>query len=175
MVLKQDGSLWATGHNKYGQLGTGWGGTTNTVFSKVIVDGVKAVAAGAYHSMALKEDGSFWATGSNEDGQFGDGWTISYKVFVELAPFGSGMGHNYVHMIYVDVPQLFKHAILYFTRSVHLLTCLPVYLPLFAYFQPLDNPSTLSNWLYCEHDNITRHQFGWHRRLELAHTVNIRF
>ena len=86
IMLKEDGSVWATGYNNYGQLGDG--STTNShFFVLVISDEVKAVAAGAFHSMLLKDDGSIWATGSNKDGQFGDGTTTPKNTFIRLDPF----------------------------------------------------------------------------------------
>ena len=97
MMLKQDGSVWATGDNDHGQLGDGW--TKNfQVFVKVISDGVKAVAAGAFHSMVVKQDDSIWATGLNQHGQLGDGATTSLEGFVRLSPFRNGVGHDYVCM-----------------------------------------------------------------------------
>ena len=77
----------------YGQLGDGR--TKNRyVFEQVIFDGVKIIAAGAFHSMVLKQDGSIWATGSNKYGQFGDGSTKMEKSFFRLSPFGNGVGHD---------------------------------------------------------------------------------
>ena len=72
MVVKQDGSLWATGWNGFGQLGNGKLALKNS-FVKVIASGVKAVAAGDYHTMVVKQDGSLWATGRCDYGQLGDG------------------------------------------------------------------------------------------------------
>ena len=91
MILKQDGSVWATGYNTQGQLGDG-STSLKQGFVKVISDGVHVVAAGGFHSMILKDDGSIWATGSNADGQFGDGSTTSQTSFVKLELFGNGKG-----------------------------------------------------------------------------------
>jgi alpha-tubulin suppressor-like RCC1 family protein len=71
LAIHDDGSLWATGDNARGQLGTGttasqpaWvqvGSGTNWV----------RVAAGAQHSLALQANGTLWAWGDNTYGQLG--------------------------------------------------------------------------------------------------------
>lgn len=83
MILMQNGSVWASGYNAYGQLGDG-SGVNRNVFVQVISGGVKAVDTGAYHSMVIKEDSSIWAVGSNEYGQFGDGSTKSEKSYTMI-------------------------------------------------------------------------------------------
>ena len=89
LMLKQDGSVWATGYNEYGQLGDGSTSDRHT-FVQVILDSVKIVAAGAFHSMALMQDDSVWATGSNFYGQYGDGSTKSRKTFVQVSLHKNG-------------------------------------------------------------------------------------
>ena len=131
MILKRDGSVWATGDNLYGQLGDRWTAHSN-VFMQVISDGAKAIAAGGFHSMVLKQDGSIWATGSNKDGQFGDGSTTSEKTFVRVAPFSNGVEHNHTHRSIFMTLQLLKRAVLHFGRSVLLPTCAPIFLLPFA-------------------------------------------
>ena len=82
-VLKDDGSLWATGHNTFGSVGDG----TNAhkfSFVKVIDGGVADVAGGRYHTMALKTDGSLWATGYNNQGQLGDGTVTNRNKYVQV-------------------------------------------------------------------------------------------
>jgi alpha-tubulin suppressor-like RCC1 family protein len=73
LAIHDDGTLWATGDNARGQLGTGstasqpaWvkvGSATNWV----------RVAAGAQHSLALQANGTLWAWGDNTAGQLGIG------------------------------------------------------------------------------------------------------
>ena len=73
-IIKNDNSLWAAGHNYYGELGLG---DRNNHFSFTQVTGagqdVKDVAAGARHTVILKNDGTLWAAGYNFNGQLGFG------------------------------------------------------------------------------------------------------
>ena len=88
MVLKEDGSVWATGYNRYGQLGDY---TTNTAYFllPVLPGGVETIAAGGFHSMVLNEDGSVWATGSNKYGQSGIGSETSTLHFLRVIQIGA--------------------------------------------------------------------------------------
>ncbi len=75
MIIRNDGSLWGTGYNYYGQFGNG----TNVWYMTTSIrnmDNVASVSAGGFHTMIIKTDGSLWATGRNDYGQLGDG-TIS--------------------------------------------------------------------------------------------------
>ena len=83
LVLKSDGTVWAWGHNTYGQLGDGTSGFANNKSFPVQVKdsddatgyltGIIVIAAGYGHSLVLKSDGTVWTWGSNEFGQLGDG------------------------------------------------------------------------------------------------------
>ena len=83
-VIKTDGSLWATGYNYSGQLGTG---TTTSLssFTKVYnptgVVRCVAVSCGSAHTQMLLSDGSLWATGNNYHGQLGTGNTTFRHTF----------------------------------------------------------------------------------------------
>jgi alpha-tubulin suppressor-like RCC1 family protein len=73
MAIKDDGSVWAWGYNKYGQLGDG---STTDKSCPIQVPGlthISMIAAGDSHSLAMKDDGSVWAWGRNGSGQLGDG------------------------------------------------------------------------------------------------------
>ncbi|WP_231503186.1 RCC1 domain-containing protein [Caldicellulosiruptor bescii] len=71
LVVKGDGSVWAWGMNRRGQLGDG------TVVSKVFpvrvkgIEGVVSISGGGWHTVAVKEDGSIWGWGFNYFGQVG--------------------------------------------------------------------------------------------------------
>ncbi|AEC01564.1 Listeria/Bacterioides repeat-containing protein [Parasphaerochaeta coccoides DSM 17374] len=82
MILAEDGTLWATGENYYGQLGLGNSGSGTDKNTPVQVKGsggvgfmtdVAAVFNGAYHTMLLKNDRTLWAIGFNQHGQLGLG------------------------------------------------------------------------------------------------------
>jgi uncharacterized repeat protein (TIGR01451 family) len=70
-LVLRNGTVWAWGHNYYGQLGDGT--TTNSTIPHQVENlmFVQAIAAGGHHSVALKPDGTVWTWGSNEHGQLG--------------------------------------------------------------------------------------------------------
>jgi alpha-tubulin suppressor-like RCC1 family protein len=64
VYLKNDGTVWATGWNSFGQLGDG------TYDSKVYpaeinITDVTDISSGKYQTVYLKSDGTVWATGNN--------------------------------------------------------------------------------------------------------------
>lgn len=69
MAIKEDGSLWAWGYNKYGQLGDGT--TKSTTTPVKIMDDIVHISAGGSHSAGIKADGSLWTWGFNGNGQLG--------------------------------------------------------------------------------------------------------
>jgi alpha-tubulin suppressor-like RCC1 family protein len=73
LALREDGSVWAWGSNKAGQLGIGNADVSHLTIPKMIegVYGIVALAVGRNHSVALKDDGSVWTWGDNSYGQLG--------------------------------------------------------------------------------------------------------
>lgn len=67
------GTVWTWGDNRYGQLGRSTATSSSTPGVVAGLSGVKAIAAGADHSLALKSDGTVWAWGRNAAGAIGDG------------------------------------------------------------------------------------------------------
>ena len=86
LAIKTNGTLWAWGFNRDGQVGNG---TTTNQTSPVQVgtdtDWASA-ATGQWHSLAVKANGTLWAWGNNESGQLGDGTTTSQSSPVPVAP-----------------------------------------------------------------------------------------
>lgn len=92
MALKSNGTVWTWGDNNRGQLGDG------TIDDKALpakvldpgdasgyLQGVVAIAAGEYHSLAVKNDGTVWTWGWNTAGQLGDGSTDNSSIPVTVS------------------------------------------------------------------------------------------
>ena len=84
-ILKNDGTLWGSGYNGYGQLGLG-NTSKKYTFTQVTTnaDDIKSVYCGAYHTFILKNDGTLWGCGRNDYGQLGLGDTSSRYTFTEI-------------------------------------------------------------------------------------------
>lgn len=84
LFLSTDGTVWASGSNKYGQLGQG--NKTSTAIPKVInsISDIIDIAAGDIHSVFLKNDGTVWTCGNNSRGQLGDGSTTLRETPVKI-------------------------------------------------------------------------------------------
>jgi len=70
-----DGSAWSWGNNSDGKLGNGTTSNSHIPVQVPLPRGVtvRAISAGAFHSLAVATDGSLWAWGNNSDGQLGSG------------------------------------------------------------------------------------------------------
>ncbi|MBI1912648.1 MAG: RCC1 repeat-containing protein, partial [Deltaproteobacteria bacterium] len=79
LFLISDGTVWACGGNRYGQLGNGTLNDSSVPVRVVGLSNVVAIASGPEHSLAVENDGTVWAWGENNTGQLGDGticgWT----------------------------------------------------------------------------------------------------
>ena len=83
LALTRDGTLYAFGRGRDGQLGNGR--TTN---GSTVVSGLKGVvsfAAGTWHSAAVLSDGSVWTWGNNSKSQLCDGATANRAVPAQVA------------------------------------------------------------------------------------------
>jgi alpha-tubulin suppressor-like RCC1 family protein len=85
VALDSTGKLWATGKNKYGELGLG-NYDNQTSFQPVTSDSISnknitSIAAGEQHSLAVTSDGKLWASGLNNYGQLGLGNILDQNSF----------------------------------------------------------------------------------------------
>ena len=83
-AIKNDGSLWAWGYNRDGQLGNG----TTTDQTAPIQIGTstdwKEISCGGTYTLALKTDGTLWAWGTNDNGQLGNGTTTKETIPIKI-------------------------------------------------------------------------------------------
>jgi len=83
LAIKADGSLWAWGHNRLGQLGDG-DNLDKDIPQRVGLDNNwVTVSGGRGFSLALRTDGTLWGAGRNDDGQLGDGTTVNKSAFLQ--------------------------------------------------------------------------------------------
>ncbi len=107
LALKDDGTVWAWGYNRYGQLGSG----EFTRFEKtpVQVEGLSGIAqiyAGYNHNVAIDGNGNAWAWGSNDLGELGDGTNVSQCTPIRIAALSGAkdvaLGSSYTIALYGD-------------------------------------------------------------------------
>jgi alpha-tubulin suppressor-like RCC1 family protein len=84
LALKSDGSLYAWGYNKHGELGDGT--NTSRRLPTRIGTGTNgaAISAGKLHSLCLWNAGLLWSSGNNQNGELGDGTFIDKWSFVQV-------------------------------------------------------------------------------------------
>ena len=73
LAIGSDGTVWAWGHNSFGQLGTGDFGARITPEPVTGLPRAVAVSASTQHSLALTQDGTVYAWGGGFAGQLGTG------------------------------------------------------------------------------------------------------
>ena len=96
-IIKNDGSVWGTGKNDFGQLGIGTTSPYVTSFTAAIgagsseVSDISAPNTSDFggNAIILKNDGSVWGTGYNINGALGLGFTSS-SVTSFTAAIGAG-------------------------------------------------------------------------------------
>ena len=100
MLLKQDGSLWATGNNMHGQFGDN-STDSRKKFVKVVPSDVQSVVVGGAHSMMLTSGGNLWGTGGNVHGQLGDERETTKTTFVYVFSNVQTVSSNVRHTMLV--------------------------------------------------------------------------
>ncbi|HEV8065892.1 MAG TPA: hypothetical protein VGP46_13705, partial [Acidimicrobiales bacterium] len=75
VAILADGSVWAWGNNKHGQLGDGAKASSDVPVRLNVPAGVKFVTvdSGGYACYAIDGSGHLWAWGGNQNGQLGTG------------------------------------------------------------------------------------------------------
>jgi len=89
-AIKTDGSLWAWGNNRFGQLGDNTANNNKSSPVQTIAGGNNwAQVACGYGAAAIKTDGSLWLWGYNYYGQLGDGTTLNKSSPVQTIAGGN--------------------------------------------------------------------------------------
>ncbi|HYV91991.1 MAG TPA: T9SS type A sorting domain-containing protein [Chitinophagales bacterium] len=103
VALKNDGSVWAWGWDKYGQLGNGDTTDSNVPVQVSSLTGITAISIGWGHSLALKNDGTVWAWGWNQYGQLGNGDTTDSNVPMQVGSLTgiTAIAAGYAHSLAV--------------------------------------------------------------------------
>ena len=98
LALKSDGTVWAVGYNKYGELSTGDTNNRST-FAQSLDNSLKpitdaeAISAGWGHTIVLKKDGTVWTSGRNPYGQLGNSASGSNTFRTTLAQARDNNGY----------------------------------------------------------------------------------
>lgn len=86
-VINEDNTLWATGLNDRGQLGTGTYGAGNisNVFVQIgTASDWETISADNVHTMGIKTNGTLWGWGSNGEGKLGNGTGLPSYVPIQI-------------------------------------------------------------------------------------------
>jgi alpha-tubulin suppressor-like RCC1 family protein len=102
VLVLRGGTVWAWGHNFYGQLGDGTNIGKNKPVQVEDLMFVKDISAGGHHSMALKTDGTVWTWGTNGFGELGTGTTtpdtssrpVQVTPLTGITAISAGTGHT---------------------------------------------------------------------------------
>nr|WP_225412355.1 hypothetical protein [Stigmatella hybrida] len=73
LALRRDGTVWAWGSNRRGELGRGMTSESGAPQPVPGLHGVTAIAAADGHSLALRRNGTLWGWGDNGDSTLGTG------------------------------------------------------------------------------------------------------
>jgi alpha-tubulin suppressor-like RCC1 family protein len=91
-AVTDGGAVQCWGDNRYGQLGDGSTTDRTTPVNVLGLDsGVRAIAAGGYHTCALTAAGQMKCWGANDSGQLGDGTTIQHATPVDVSGLAGGV------------------------------------------------------------------------------------
>ena len=86
LLLKKDGTVWASGINAAGQLGIGSYDSSDVLVQVIGLNKISRIAAHGigFRSMAIRSDGTLWSWGK---GYTGDGTTVNRRIPVAVPSF----------------------------------------------------------------------------------------
>jgi len=118
LALKDDGTVWAWGYNRFGNLGDGTNVSTPkgslTPVQVVGLYNITAICASGNACLALRNDGTVWSWGYNTNGDLGDGTYTNSLVPVQvtgltdITMIGPGFAVNGNGIVYAWGDTLFS-------------------------------------------------------------------
>ena len=100
-LLKNDGTLWATGNNIYGCLGINSSiNSTNIITQIGTATNWQKIVGSPTHTVGLKEDGTLWGWGQNNDYELGQGQ--GNNNLSQLTPIQIGSDNHWVDVAVTD-------------------------------------------------------------------------
>ncbi len=94
VILKSDGTVWATGYNYYGQLGVGDTNDRNTftqcVDARGHITGATDLACGSWHTAIIRGNGEIWQCGSDSNHPLGNSIMKNSEVFIRSSMYTNG-------------------------------------------------------------------------------------
>jgi alpha-tubulin suppressor-like RCC1 family protein len=83
IALRSNGTIWTSGRNYYGQLGTG-NNSDNAQPTQITGTDWSKIASGWNHVIAIKTNGTLWTWGYNISGQLGDSTNINRNIYTQI-------------------------------------------------------------------------------------------
>jgi alpha-tubulin suppressor-like RCC1 family protein len=92
-MIRHDGTVWCSGDNTYGQLGTNMTGPAVAAFVQAsdaagVISDATGIGAGSYHTCVVRTGGTVWCWGANSQGQLGDNTVTASPVAVQVVKSG---------------------------------------------------------------------------------------
>ena len=99
VAIRTDGSLWAWGDNRSGNIGDGTITNRHTPVRIGTMTNWATVSAGHTHNVAIRTDGTLWTWGDNRYGQLGDGTTINRRNPIRVGTVWASASAGHAHTV----------------------------------------------------------------------------
>ena len=100
LALRSDGTIWAWGTNRIGEVGLGTNALVLSPKRITSLSNVLAISAGPLHSLAIQSNGQVWAWGTNGNGRLGNGTfnntsnPVPVSIITNATGVAAGVSHS---------------------------------------------------------------------------------